>query len=58
MEIRKVLRPEEIDLVDPVFWTRPLEEREGAFATLREEAPIRFQPEREMVGVPIPQGPG
>jgi len=58
MQIRKVLAVDEIDLADPLFWSRPLEEREGAFATLREEAPIPFMKEREMPDVPIPVGPG
>jgi cytochrome P450 len=58
MEIRKVLSVEEIDLGDPDFWSRPLEEREGAFATLREERPVPFMEERELPGLPIPVGPG
>jgi cytochrome P450 len=58
VEIRKVLSVNEIDLADSLFWSRPMEEREGAFATLREEAPISFMREREIPGVPIPVGPG
>ena len=58
MEIRKVLSVDEIDLADPAFWLRPIEEREGAFATLRAERPIPFYKERDMPGVPIPAGPG
>ena len=38
---------DEIDLSDPIFWARPWAEREGAFALLRAEAPIRFFEERE-----------
>ena len=40
MEPSEVLAAGEIDLADPVFWTRPLEEREGAFLTLRRERPV------------------
>ena len=42
MEPRRTLTLDEIDLSDALFWSRPLEEREGAFLTLREEEPIRF----------------
>jgi cytochrome P450 len=59
MEIRKPLSVDQIDLSDPEFWVRPLEEREGAFAVLRAERPVPFCKEREMpVDVPIPAGPG
>lgn len=38
---REVLPVDEIDLSDlEGFWTRPMEEREGAFATLRRERPV------------------
>ncbi len=40
MEIRSVLSADEIDLGDLAFWQRPVEEREGAFATLRAELPV------------------
>ena len=33
MEPRSVLGVDEINLSDVLFWARPLEEREGAFAT-------------------------
>jgi len=50
---------DQIDLSDPEFWVRPLEEREGAFALLRAEQPVPFCKERELpAGVPIPAGPG
>jgi len=50
---------EEIDLSSPEFWLAPVEEREGGFATLRAEDPIRFFEEWEMPpSVPIPRGPG
>jgi hypothetical protein len=35
----------EINLTDPAFWSRPLEERHAAFATLRREDPIPFYEE-------------
>lgn len=58
MEIKKPLSVDEIDLSDPEFWVRPLEEREGAFAVLRAENPVPFVKEREIPDVPIPTGPG
>jgi len=53
---RSVLGVDEIQLSDIAFWQRPLEEREGAFATLRAERPISFheEPDVPMLG----QGPG
>ena len=56
MEPKRSLTLDEIDLSDFEFWSRPLEEREGAFLTLREEDPIRFfeEPKVEM----FPPGPG
>ena len=58
MEIQKVLSVDQIDLSDPTFWMRPLEEREGAFAVLRAERPVPFEKERAMPEIPIPTGPG
>ena len=58
MEPRRRLSLEEIDLSSPEFWTAPLEEREGGFATLREQDPVRFFEERIPEGVPLPKGPG
>ena len=59
MQPRRTLKLEEIELSQPDFWIRPLEEREGAFATLREEDPIRFFEELEMPPeMPLPKGPG
>src|SRR5262245_40312551 len=56
MEPRRSLKAEDIDLSNPLFWALPLEDREGAFATLREERPISFHQEPEL---PIlPRGPG
>ena len=45
-----------IDLSDVAFWARPIAEREGAFQTLREQDPIRFFDEPEMMT--FPRGPG
>jgi cytochrome P450 len=56
MQPREVLAVDEINLSDPLFWQRPLEEREGAFATLRRERPVSFHEEPDL-GV-LPQGPG
>ena len=58
MEIRKVLSVDEIDLSLREFWLRPVEEREGAFATLRAERPIPFFKEEEIPDLPLPVGPG
>ncbi len=58
MQIQKVLSVDQIDLADSAFWERPLEEREGAFATLRAEKPVPFLREQEMPDVPIATGPG
>jgi cytochrome P450 len=58
MKIEKVLQVDEIDLSDPAFWVRPLEQREGAFATLRSERPVPFVLEREIPELPLPTGPG
>ncbi len=58
MEIKKVLSVDEIELSDPTFWARPLEEREGAFATLRAENPVPFMKEQDIPDIPLPTGPG
>jgi cytochrome P450 len=58
VKIRECLSVDEVDLSSPEFWLRPAEEREGAFATLRREAPILFCAEREFPGMPIPAGRG
>ena len=58
MEIARVLGVDEIDLSHSSFWLRPLEEREGAFATLRAERPVPFTPERPIPGLNLPVGPG
>jgi len=56
MQPRQVLSVDEIDLSAFDFWERPLEEREGAFKTLRSEAPIRFFAEPDVPG--LVTGPG
>lgn len=58
MEPKRVLAVDEINLSDQGFWSRPLEEREGAFATLRAERPISFHEEPYIEGLPFPKGPG
>ncbi|MBK7949247.1 MAG: cytochrome P450 [Deltaproteobacteria bacterium] len=58
MEIARVLAVDEIDLSHSSFWLRPLEEREGAFATLRAERPVPFTAERPTPGLNLPVGPG
>ena len=55
-EPRSDLGVDDIELSDPLFWALPEEEREGAFATLRQERPISFHEERDY-GL-FPQGPG
>jgi len=56
MKPKRVLAVDEIDLSDLEFWKRPLDEREGAFATLREEQPVSFH-EEPYLDI-IPKGPG
>ncbi len=50
------LSVDEIELGDLSFWQRPQEEREGAFATLREKRPVSFHVEPEFPL--LPKGPG
>jgi cytochrome P450 len=56
MQPKRTLDVDEIDLSSPDFWTLPPEEREGGFATLREERPISFHEEFEVDF--LPRGPG
>ncbi|MGH9065872.1 MAG: cytochrome P450 [Acidimicrobiales bacterium] len=57
MEPKETLAVDEIDLSDlEGFWTLPVEEREGAFVTLRRERPMAFFAEPEATFVPT--GPG
>ena len=55
MEPKAVLSVDEIKLSDQPFWLRPLEEREGAFATLRAVRPISFFEEAYLEGLPFPK---
>ncbi len=57
MHPQQTLALEDIDLSDPMFWTRPPAEREGAFLTLRDQDPIRFF-EEPMMSELMPPGPG
>mgnify|MGYP002624265543 CR=1 FL=1 len=58
MQPRHSLRLDQIDLSDLEFWRLPLEEREGAFATLRREDPVRFFVVVMPEALPLPKGPG
>jgi len=58
MKIRQALAADEIDLSDPLFWIRPTEEREGAFATLRAERPVPFFAEQPPPVEGLPHGRG
>jgi cytochrome P450 len=58
MQPDQTLALEDIDLSDLEFWARPPTEREGAFLTLREQAPIRFFDEPELESELLPRGPG
>jgi cytochrome P450 len=50
---------DEIRFDDPLFWARPIDQREGAFALLRRERPMSFHKEFEPPpNIPIPRGPG
>lgn len=48
----------DIDLSDSEFWTQPRDWREGAFKTLRDEAPFQFFEERVLPDSPFPPGRG
>ena len=58
MEPKQIEAVDEIDLSDLEFWARPLEEREGAFKTLREERPLAFFEEPDPGVDFIEKGPG
>ena len=58
MQPDQTLALEDIDLSDLEFWARPPAQREGAFLTLREQAPIRFFEEPELESELLPRGPG
>src|SRR5262245_53033123 len=50
------LRVDDIKLGDVAFWSRPEEDREGAFALLRCHRPVSWHEEFEYPG--LPRGPG
>jgi methyl-branched lipid omega-hydroxylase len=56
--LASVLRLDEIDISDPEFWLLPTDVRDAAFATLRDEEPVRWFDEFEFPESPIPKGPG
>ena len=58
MEPKQIESVDEINLSDMEFWGRPLEEREGAFKTLREERPLAFFEEPDLGSEWIQPGPG
>jgi len=58
MEPKQIESVDEINLSDMEFWGRPLEEREGAFKTLREERPLAFFEEPDLGSEWIERGPG
>src|SRR5262245_8739111 len=50
---------DDVRFEDPLFWSRSVEEREGAFALLRRERPMSFHKEFEPPPeIPLPRGPG
>ncbi len=50
---------DEIRFDDSLFWSLPIEQREGAFALLRRERPMSFHQEFEPPpNFPLPRGPG
>jgi hypothetical protein len=48
----------DIDLSSQEFWAMPRDWREGAFKTLRDEAPFQFFDEYVMEDSPFPPGRG
>jgi len=56
MQPRSIVPLDRIWLSDPQFWVRPVEEREGAFATLRRKRPVSYHEELD-TGL-FPRGPG
>ena len=50
---------DEIRFDNPLFWSLPIEEREGAFLLLRRDRPMCFHKEFEPPPeIPLPRGPG
>jgi cytochrome P450 len=57
MPTREALTVDDIQLGTMEFWARPLDERDRAFAALRERRPVSFHPELEVLEG-SPEGPG
>jgi len=58
VEPNQTLTADEIDLSDLTFWARPLEEREGAFKTLRQKRPLAYMPAPQIElpsSIPMPE---
>lgn len=60
MDETKAWSADDVDLSDVEFWQRPWDEREAAFAALRQDRPIAFfeEPEFAETSVVFPRGPG
>ena len=61
MEPNQTLAVDDIDLSDLTFWARPLDEREGAFKTLRDQQALAYMPAPEIempssIDLPPPTG--
>ena len=54
MEPREVLAADQIDFSDLEFWSRPVEEREGAFAALRTTEPAFVESWEKLGDVDVP----
>src|SRR5260370_16605842 len=50
MEPQQNLTVDEIDLSDDKFWGLPIDERDGAFKTLREQRPLAHYQEPDIAG--------
>ncbi len=57
MPLHEALTVDDIQLGTMAFWAQPLDERDRAFAALRERCPVAFHPELETLEG-APEGPG
>ncbi len=57
MPLSDALTVDDIQLGTTEFWARPLDERDRAFAALRDRCPVAFHPELDTLAG-TPQGPG
>ncbi|MDQ3052256.1 MAG: cytochrome P450, partial [Actinomycetota bacterium] len=57
MPLAEALTVDDIQLGTTGFWSRPLDERNEAFAALRARCPVSFHPELEVLAGG-PEGPG